>query len=61
LEISGLWREPGVELIQKARAHRVKLSFGCDGHKQEEVCNLAYVEQMIEEEGLSEGECYIPR
>lgn len=60
LEVSGLWHEPNMQLVQKALRQGVKLSFGCDGHKLEEVCELGYVEKMIEVLGIRQEQCYKP-
>ena len=60
LEVSGLWQEPSAQLVEKALRQGVKLSFGCDGHKLEEVCELGYVEKMIKDLGMSQEQCYRP-
>jgi histidinol phosphatase-like PHP family hydrolase len=61
MEISGLWRAPRVEMIQRARKAGVKLSMGSDCHTRLQIGNLQYVEQVIEELGLQQEDFFAPK
>jgi histidinol phosphatase-like PHP family hydrolase len=61
LEISGLWKEPSMRVITKAREKGIKFSFGSDCHRLAEVCDLEYVHRMIEKTGIEENELFIPK
>lgn len=61
LEISGLWRAPGVDMIRKAYQAGLKFSMGSDCHNALQIGNLAYVEQMIEEVGLQQEDFFVPK
>jgi len=60
LEISGLWKQPSELVIRKAREMGLKFSFESDCHMLSEVCDLAYVEDMIAKTGICEEELFIP-
>lgn len=60
IEISGLWKEPSLSFINRAKDLGLKFSFGSDCHRMNELCNLDYVEEMIAEAGLTESDLFIP-
>ena len=61
LEISGLWRAPGADMLRRAYAAGLKFSMGSDCHNALQIGNLAYVEQMIEEIGLAQEDFFVPK
>jgi len=61
LEISGLWRAPNMEMIVRAKEAGVKFSMGSDCHRHLQIGVLDYVEQAIDEAGLSEEDFFVPR
>lgn len=61
LEISGLWRAPNMEMIVRAKEAGLKFSMGSDCHRRLQIGVLDYVEQAIEEAGLTEEDFFRPR
>ncbi len=61
LEISGLWKQPSCRVIMKGKEKGIRFSFGSDCHRLSEVCDLSYVQRMIEETGLRQEEIFIPK
>ncbi len=61
LEISGLWRVPGVEMLRRAHAAGLKFSLGSDCHSRLQIGNLQYAEQMIDELGLEQEDFFVPK
>lgn len=60
LEISGLWKEPSLRVIMKAKENGLKFSFGSDCHWLSEVCDLEYVHEMIEKAHIEDKDLFIP-
>lgn len=56
LEISGLWIEPDIDLIQKAINKNVKLTFGSDCHTPYSMSYLDYFKFVKNNLNLSEGD-----
>lgn len=61
LEISGLWRAPHADMIRRAHEAGLKFSMGSDCHDRLQIGNLQYVEQMIEEVGLTQEDFFVPK
>jgi histidinol phosphatase-like PHP family hydrolase len=61
LEISGLWRAPGLDMLRRAHEAGLKFSMGSDCHSAIQIGNLAYVEQMIAEIGLQQEDFFVPK
>lgn len=61
LEISGLWREPGLEMVKRAKAAGLCFAFGSDCHILENACDLDYPISVAMEAGIEETEFYIPK
>ena len=61
LEISGLWRAPGVDMLRRAHEAGLKFSMGSDCHDPIQIGNLAYVEQMIQELCLQPEDFFVPK
>ncbi len=61
LEISGLWRAPGADMLRRAHEAGLKFSMGSDCHDRLQIGNLLYVEQMIEELGLTQEDFFVPK
>lgn len=60
MEISGLWKEPGLAMIRRAAKRGVKFSLGSDCHLLKDACNIDYPIRMVEEAGLTEDQLWIP-
>lgn len=61
LEISGLWRAPGVDMLRRAHEQGLKFSMGSDCHSPIQIGDLAYVEKMIDELGLQQEDFFVPK
>lgn len=61
LEISGLWRAPRVEMIQRAYEAGLKFSMGSDCHRRLQIGDLQYVEQVIEKLHLQQEDFFTPK
>lgn len=61
LEISGLWRAPHMEMLQRAKQAGLKFSMGSDCHNRLQIGVLDYVERAIEEVGLTQEDFFLPR
>ena len=61
LEISGLWRAPGVNMIRRAHEAGLKFSMGSDCHDPLQIGDLKYVEQMIDEVELHQEDFFVPK
>lgn len=58
LEISELWRGPGLRMVRKAVKHSVKLSCGSDCHHADAAAKFCYVTELIRQAGLDDEEYF---
>lgn len=56
LEISGLWKEPGLAMICRAKEAGIKFTLGSDCHMRPDICNLDYAIDMVNKAGLTEAD-----
>ena len=61
IEISGLWRAPGIDMLRKAKAAGLKFSMGSDCHRHLQIGDLAYPERIAEELALTEEDFFKPK
>lgn len=52
LEISGLWKEPGLAMVRRAREAGVRFTFGSDCHLKKDICDIDYALKTAEKAGL---------
>ena len=60
LEISGLWRAPGIDMLRRAKAMGLTFSMGSDCHEPTQVGVMDYVERAISELGLTQADFFLP-
>lgn len=56
LEISGLWKEPGLDMVRRAKAAGLKFSYGSDCHLKKDICDIEYSIQIGLDAGLEESD-----
>lgn len=56
LEISGLWKEPGLDMICRAKDAGIKFTLGSDCHMKPDICDLDYAIEMLGKAGLTEDD-----
>lgn len=61
LEISALWKEPGLDLIRRARETGLRFTLGSDCHLFQDACNLDYAIDAVQKAGITEPEFYCPK
>ena len=61
IEISGLWRAPGLELLTRAKNAGATFSMGSDCHRYTDIGVLDYPVMAIEELGLTEEDLFVPQ
>lgn len=61
IEISGLWRVPREDFLQRAIELGATFSFGSDGHTRGTVGEIDYCREMAEKLGLPAGRMYVPK
>ena len=54
MEISGLWKEPGENMIRRAKDAGLKFTFGSDCHIRKDICNIDYALEMAKKVNLTE-------
>ena len=60
LEINNRYRLPSARIIQKAKAAGVKFTFGTNNGGADDLGNLEYCLEMIDECGLTKDDMWIP-
>ncbi|MDI6740697.1 MAG: PHP domain-containing protein [Candidatus Edwardsbacteria bacterium] len=60
LEISSRWQLPPASTVRRARQAGVKISFGSDAHRPEQVCRLDHCLAVARECGLRDGDLFRP-
>lgn len=60
LEISGLWKEPGLDMVIRARAAGIKFTYGSDCHLIKDICDINYSMEIGKKAGLEEADFLIP-
>ena len=60
IEISGLWREPGLAMIRRAAGQGARFTLGSDCHEMKDLCNIDYPIQMVKEAEIPEDQLWIP-
>lgn len=60
LEISDLWKEPGIDMVRRACDMGIQFSLGSDCHIPENSCKLDYPIQIAEEAALSPNRLFLP-
>lgn len=56
LEISGLWKEPGLAMIRRGKEAGIKFTLGSDCHLKPDICDLDYAIEMVGKAGLTESD-----
>lgn len=54
MEISGLWKEPGLDMVRRAKAAGIKFTLGSDCHLKKDICNIEYAIAVTKNAGLCE-------
>ena len=60
LEISGLWKAPNFDMIRRGKEMGLTFSMGSDCHSPLQIGDLSYVEEAIEQVGLTEEDFFRP-
>lgn len=60
LEISGLWKEPSLAMVERARDLGLQFSLGSDCHKLYSACDLDYPVKIFTQAGLTQDMLYRP-
>lgn len=56
LEISGLWKEPGLSMVRRAKAAGIKFTYGSDCHLKKDICDINYSIEIGNKAGLEESD-----
>lgn len=59
LEISGLWKEPGLDMVRRAKTAGIKFTFGSDCHLKKDICDIEYSLKIAEEVGIGDGDLLV--
>lgn len=60
VELSGLWKVPDLDLVQRAKTMGLHFTMGSDCHIWRDLCNLDYAISTAEQAGLCEDDFFLP-